>query len=99
MRIIEERKNLVILFLLQRIELVIVALRAADSQAQHALADRVHAVEHRFHAKLLRVHAAFFVDHRIAQKARRHNLVLRRLRQKIAGQLINYELVIRKIAI
>ena len=70
MRVVEEREHPVVLFLRQRIVLVVVALGALDGQAEHALADGVHAVEHGLHAELLGIDAAFLVDHRVAQEAR-----------------------------
>ncbi len=76
--VVEEGEHLVILGLRQRIELVIVALGALNGQAEDALADGVHAVEHRFHAELLRIDAALLVNHRVAQKAGGHDLILRR---------------------
>ena len=99
MRVVEVSEQLVIFFLLQRIVLVIVALRALNGHAKHALADRFHAVKHRFHPELLRIDSALFIDHRIAQKARRHNLILCRIRQQVAGNLLDDELAVRQIAI
>ena len=78
---------------------MVVALRAADGEAQHAFADDIHAVKHRLHAKLLRVHAALLVDHRVAQESRGHDLVLRGLRQLIARQLLDHKLVVGQIAV
>ena len=83
-RIVHKREQPVVLFLLQRIVLVVVALCALDRDAEDRLADRVHAVEHGFHAELLGIDAAFLVDHGVAQKAGRDNLILRRIRQQIA---------------
>ena len=93
-RVIEKRENPVIFFLCERIVFVIVALRALDGDAQNAFADGVHAVEHGFHSELLGVHAAFLVNHGIAQEARGDDLVLRGVRQQIARDLLDDELVI-----
>ncbi len=98
-RIVQKREHPVILFLRERIELVVVALRALDGEAENAFADGVHAVEHRLHAELLGIDAAFLVDHRVAQKAGGHDLILRGVRQQIAGDLLDDELVVRQIAI
>ena len=66
---------------------------------RHALADGVHAVVHGFHAELLRVDSTLFIDHGIAQETRGHNLVLRGVRQQVAGNLIDDELVVRQVVI
>ena len=97
--VIEESEELVILFLRQRVELVIVALGALDGQAEDALADGVHAVEHGVHAELLRIDAALFVNHRIAQIAGGDDLILRGVGQQIAGQLLHDETVIGQVAV
>jgi hypothetical protein len=76
-----------ILLLRDGIELVVVALRALDGQAEHAFADGIHAIEHRFHAKLLGINAAFLVDHGVAQKTGGDDVVLRGVGQEVAGQL------------
>ena len=78
--VVEEGEQPVVVVVRDRIVLVRVALGALDRQAEHALADGVHAVEHRLHAELLGVDAAFFVDHRVAQEAGGDALVLRRVR-------------------
>ena len=98
-RVIQKREDLVILFLCERIELVVMALGALDGHAQNALANGVDAVEHRLHAELLRVHAAFFIDHRVPQKTSSHQLILRWIRQQVARQLLDDELRIRQVAI
>ena len=95
--IVEKREHPVVLGVRQRIVLVAVALRTLNRQAQHSLADGVHAVEHRFHAELLGIDAALLVDHRVPQEARRHELVLRGLGQQVAGDLLDEELVVRHV--
>ena len=62
-RVIQEGEYLVVLFLREGVELVVVALGAADGDAEDAFADGVDAVEHGFHAELLGVDAAFLIDH------------------------------------
>ena len=96
---IDEREQPIIFLLRQGIIFVVVALGALNREPEHALADRVHAIEHRVHPELLGVHAAFFIEHRVAQKTGRHNLVLRGIGQQIAGELLDNELIIRQIAI
>ncbi len=78
---------------------MVVALRALNGEAQHALADGVHAIEHRLHAELLGIDAAFLVDHRIAQESSGDDLVLGRIGQHVAGNLLDDELVVGQVAV
>ena len=93
-RVIQQREHPVVFFLREWVELVVVALRTLNRQAEDALADGVHAVEHRFHAKLLGIDAPLLVGHRVAQKAGSHDLVLPRVRQQVAGDLLDDEVVV-----
>ena len=95
MVVVQEGEQLVVVLLKDRIELVVVALGALDGQAEDALADGVHAIEHRLHAELLGIDAAFLVDHRVPQVAGRHDLILRGVRQLVAGDLLDDEPVVR----
>src|SRR4051812_23233062 len=92
--IIYKRKHAVILFLFQRIELVIMALRALYRNAEHAFTNAIHPVEHGIHAKLLWVHAALLVDHRVTQKTRGYDLILRRIGELVTGKLFDDKLVV-----
>ena len=67
--VVEEGEELVILALRDRIELVVVALAAADRQAQEDDAGGVDAIDDRLDAELLEVDAAFLVDLRVAVEA------------------------------
>ena len=98
-RVVEEREHPVVLFLLQRIELVVVTLGALDGDAEDSFSDGVYAVKHGFHPKLLGIDAALFVDHRVAQKPRGDDLTLGRVRQHVAGNLFDDELVVRYVAV
>ena len=98
-RVVQEGEDAVVLLLLERIELVVVALRALNGDAEDALPDRVHPVEHGFHAELLGVDAPLLVDHRVAQKAGGDDLVLRRSGQEVARNLLDDELVVGQVAI
>ena len=97
--VVQEGEHPVVLFLRERVVLVVVALGALDRQAEDALADGVHPVEHRLHAELLGVDAALLVDHRVAEEAGGDDLVLRRVRQQVAGDLLDDELVVRQVAV
>ncbi len=91
--VVEEREELVVLAMADRIILVRMALRATDGEAKPDGAGRGHAVHHRFDAKLLVVHAPFLVDERVTMKTRGDPLFARRVGQKIAGQLLDRELI------
>ncbi|MCG3163389.1 MAG: hypothetical protein JMDDDDMK_04795 [Acidobacteria bacterium] len=82
--VVHKRVEAVILRLRDRVEFVVVALSAIDRQAEERLADGVNAVNDAFDAELFWVNAAFLVEHRISQKARRHPVVQRGLRQQIS---------------
>ena len=99
MRVVQEGEDAVVLLLFERIELVVVALRALNGDPEDPLPDRVHTVEHGFHPELLRVDSTFLVDHRVAQKAGGDDLVLRRSGQEVARNLLDDELVVGQVAI
>ncbi len=89
----------VIIFLLDGIELMVMALRALDGDAEDAFADGLHAIEHGFHAELFGVDAAFLVDHGVAQEACGDDLVLGGVGKKIACDLVDDELVVGQVAV
>src|SRR5262249_9775457 len=97
--VIEEREKLVILALRKGVELVVVALGAADCQAKKDAAGGVHAIDDRFDAELLEVYSPFLVDERIAVEAGGDLLRQRRAGEQIAGNLLDGELVEGEIAI
>jgi hypothetical protein len=67
--VVQEGEELVVLLLLDGIELVVVALRAADGEAEPDGAGRRHAVEDAVDAELLLVDAALLIDLRVAMEA------------------------------
>src|SRR5688572_27706481 len=95
LRRVEEREQPVIVFLCDRIVLMVVALRATNGEAKPHCAERVGAVDHRLHAKLLGVCSAFAVGEGVALKTGR-NL---RTRNKISGDLLYGELVKRHVTV
>ncbi len=97
--VVQEREEAVILLLRDRVELVRVALGALDRQAEDALADRLHPVEHRLHAELLGVDAPLLVDHRVAEEARRDDLILGGIRELVPGDLLDDEAVVGEVAV
>ncbi len=97
--VVQEGEDPVVLFLFQRIILVVVALGALDGQAEDPLADAVHTVEHGLHPELLRIDAPFFVDHRVAQEARGDELVLAGAGEQVTGDLLDDELAIGEVPV
>ena len=98
-RVVEEGEHLVVLALCERVELVVVTLRAGEGDAEKHRRRGVHAVHHRLDAELLRVNAAFLIDLRVAMKARGDLLLQRRVRQQIARELPDGELVEAQVAV
>ena len=98
-RIVQERKHPVVFVVRQRIKFVSMALSTLCRHPQHCFADAVDAVEHLDHAKLLRHDRAFFVDHAVAQKSCGDDLFLRRIGQKISGNLLDKKLVVGHVEI
>ena len=96
---VEEGKHPVILLLLERVELVIVALRALDGEAKHGFAEGIHAVEHPLHAELLGVDGTLHVHHGIAEETRGHALILSRVGEFVPGDLLDEKLIIGQVAV
>ncbi len=90
---VEESRHPVVVRMAHGIELVRVALRAAECEAEPDRACRVHAVQHIIHARLLRIAPALAVGHVVAVEACRQLLLRRRLRQQVARELEAGELV------
>jgi hypothetical protein len=67
---VEVRKELIVVALRDGIELVIVALSAAERQTEHRLAERLHAIDVIIRDVLLRDRAAFMRIHVVPLKAR-----------------------------
>ena len=72
--VVQEGEEPVVLLLRDGVVFVIMALGALDSNAQHRLADAVHAVDQAVDAKLFRVGTTFFIEHRVAQEPGCHTL-------------------------
>ena len=81
------------------IELVRVTLGAADREPHPNLAGYVRAVFHRRDPVFLVVGAAFGVGHGVAVEGRGHPLGLGGVRQQIAGELFDGELVVGQIPV
>ena len=84
---------------LDRVELMVVTLRAAESAAQPGVGDRAHALGAVFGEVLLGLGAAFAGHHVQAIVAARGQLFFGRVRQQVAGELLSGEHVERLVAI
>jgi hypothetical protein len=88
-RFVEKGKELVEFLVQNRIVLVRMALSATDGQAQPHGAGSADTIDICVKAKLLRIDAPFFVDHRIAMKAGRDDVVDGAVRQHVTGNLFD----------
>ena len=98
-RVIEERTHGVEVLGSDRIEFVIVAHRAAGGEAHEDLAGRLCAVAGVEHEILLGDRAAFIGGDIAAIEAGRDLLIQCGVRQQIAGELLNGELIERQVAV
>ena len=80
-----------------RIVFVRMTLRAACRQPHPDRTGRRNAVDHRIEAKLQRVDTTFFVQHRVSMETGRDTLIDCRIRQHVARELLDRELVERHI--
>ena len=96
---VEEGRQGVVIGLGDGVELVGVTLRAAERHPQPRRAHGVHAVQHVIDPRLLGVAAAFAIGHVIALEAGRELLLGGRVRQEVAGELFERELVVRDVAV
>ncbi len=97
--VIKESEELVILALADRVELVIMALRATDRQAEERRSRRVNPVDDRLDAELFGIDSAFLIDLGGAMEAGGNLLFERGVGQQVACELLNHKLVKRQIAI
>ena len=97
--VIEERKELIELLVADRIELVRVATRAGHGQAHERRRRRLDAVHDVLDLVLVGDRAAFEIDHVVAVESGRHLLIASRIREQIAGELLDHELVERQIPV
>ena len=98
-RVVEERRQLVELALRERVELVIVAHRAAGRQAHPHLRRRLRAVARVEHGVLFVDRAAFAGRDVAAVEAGADLLLERRVRQQVAGQVFDRELIERHVRV
>ena len=93
--VVEEGEEPVVLALADRVVLVVVALRAADRQAEQDRARRVDPVDDRLDPELLDVDPPFLVDRRVAVEPGGDPLAERGARPQVAGDLVDREPVER----
>ena len=91
--VVEEREKAVVVLLRDRVELVVVALRAADGQAHPNRADGAGAVDDFFEAELFDLDASLAILKRVAVEARGDFLFGRCVFEQVTGYLFSGELV------
>ena len=96
---VEEGREGVVVGLGDGVEFMGVALRAAQGHAQPGGAHGVHSVEDVVDAGFLGITTAFAVGHVVALEAGRELLLGRGIRQEIARELLEGELVVRNITV
>src|SRR3954469_18861362 len=98
-RLVEESEKLVVLALGNRIEFMVVTLRAADGQSQEGRPGGVHPIEHRLDPELFRIDAALLVDLCVAVEPSRYSLRNGGIRKQVAGELLDDKFVERQVAV
>ena len=96
-RIIEERKKLVVFLLRDLVVFVRVAARAPNSETEPDAAGGFGAVEHGFHAVLLLINSAFAVGEGLPVECCRENLLRARLLEQVSSKLFDRESVEWKV--
>src|SRR5207245_794105 len=97
--VMEKREETVEILLGQRIIFVIVTPRAAQRQPQPDGGGGFDAVGAIFNEEFFGNDPALLIDHVVAVKAGRDLLIKRRIWQKVAGQLLDGELIEWQVAI
>ena len=97
--VVEESEEAVKLLLREGVEFVVVALSAAERGAEPDRCGRVDPVDNGGNTKLLGIDTPLLVNHGVAVKAGRDLLIIGRVRKKIAGDLLDRELIVGKVAI
>ncbi len=93
--VVQVRHETKVILVCDRVVLVGVALSAAGCQSQPCRAGRRHPVRHGVVAVLQRINPAFFIQHRVAVKAGRDQLVPCGLGQHVTGKLLDGKLIKR----
>ena len=96
---VEVGRQAVVIVLRNRVELVVVTLRAAQRESQKNRARRIHAVKHVVDSRLFLITPALAVVHVVAVKTRRQNLLGCRAGQQIARELLDRKFIERFVLI
>ena len=96
---VEVSEDLVVILLTDRVELMVVALRAGQRQTQHRLAQRFHAVRVVVQQVLGGDRATLVGVHVIPLEARGDQLGVRRVREEVAGKLLEQEAVVGLVVV
>src|SRR4051794_13389162 len=91
--LIEKREKLVVFALLDRIKFVVVALRTSNRQSEKRCCGGIDPIDDRFNPELFGINPTFLINLRITVKARGNLLVNGGIRQKVARELLDRELV------
>ena len=97
--VVEKGKEAEVFRVRDGVELVRVALRALEREAEDRGSHRIHAVEHALQTPLLWDDRPLLIDHAITQEPSGHLLVLSFLGQQVAGDLFGNEAVVGLIRI
>ena len=97
--IVHKRHHLEVRMMRHRIKLMCMTLSATQRKPQPCGRRRIYPIHNRMKTKLQRINAAFFIDHGIAMKTSGDPLRARGVRQHVAGELFNGELIKWQVAV
>ena len=98
-RVVEDRVELVVLGLLERIVLVVVALGTSHGRTEPDRRGRVHSVFHSRVVELVVLRARLVVEHRVPMESSGDDLVYCRIRQQVPCELLDREAVEGQVAV
>ena len=97
--VVKQRHHRIVIGVQDRVILVCMALGAVEREAHPRSAGSADAVDHGVETVFVRINAAFFVEHRVAMKARGDEVVGRGARKEVAGKLLDAELVVGEVGV
>ncbi len=92
-QIVEERKELIVLALGERIELVVMAAGTTERDTHQDCRCCVNTISHVFNPVFFRDDSPFRIDHMVSIEARGNPLIERRFGKQVACQLFRHKLV------